>query len=351
MPELLPPTKRGLCEPRDEELWEQLVADVQGGNCALFVGSGPSVPTYGTWRDLVSAVAAAAALDCPTGLVPSQFPEFLEKCRLSMPDTQYQNILKSKLTPEGKDSYRPVHSAMLRANFRTYVTTNFDNMIENAGYHQDTPVSLEGVQRYPDELNPVLLGRRYVTHLHGQAYDHLNGECLLPHIVLTSRDFDSAYQSPDVPEVLRYLLRQYDVVFIGFSADDGVLRRVLDTHMRSYLENLTRSSSRRGAVRGRPRRFYVVRGVVLKNDPENRVTGTAHEDDTEARAEMETWFALPPHVVGEVVPVLYVVNQGDAVHTVLERLLDDLARRGRYTSPPPLRPLGRHLPYPVGVQM
>ncbi len=350
---LLQPTKQGLCQPEDEDNWKRLVGDVQGGNCALFVGSGPSVPTYGTWRKLVAAVAAAAGVECPKDLPPSTFPDFLDECRGpegSKTDLAYRSTLKDFFDPIGKELYRPVHSAMLRANFRTYVTTNLDSMIENAGQHQDVSIRPENIQRYPTELSPVLLGRRTVTHLHGQAYDWSSGECLLPDVVLSRRDFEQAYDSPDVPDILLHLLRYYNVLFVGFSAEDGVLQRVLRTDLRTFLKRMGLRSPCQQHQGGGQRRFYVLRDTPLIS--REGTIGTPEDEVRKTRAEIKSWFDIPSYVVGEVIPILYVVGDGDSVHTALDRLLTELQERARYAAhAAPPKPASIRAPYLAGKEI
>lgn len=185
------PKANGLCDDHDVRNWQHLLAEVATGNCALFLGSGPSAPMYGTWRTLVDLMAEAANLEVPRNVPARKYPDFLQGCRRQIDQedpSKYQNILETVFSPVGKDPYRPVHAALVRTRFKAFVTTNYDNCLENAGRLQPTALRPGSIQSYPDELSPTRLGDRFVTHLHGRAYDEA-GTCSLPHIVLTREDF------------------------------------------------------------------------------------------------------------------------------------------------------------------
>jgi len=332
-PQLFEPKKDNLCASEDEEHWAQLVSDVQTGNCALFVGSGCSIPDYGTWRQMVERVGADAHQEVPPDLRPIGYPRFLGLCRETMGEEAYRASLGSILTPNGKEPYRPIHGAMVRTAFASFVTTNYDASLENADCLQPKVLPPGSVLSYPDDrLDPTRLRSRSMFHLHGRAYD--GQACLLPRIVVTDRDFEEAYRRNDVTNTLRSLLSELSVLFVGFSSDDGVLQRVIREHMGPYEDNLLQAPHPPKGT-GDDVRYYVLRDVCVRRwrvsvangeeAPPIEIAAVDRREWDVAHAEARSWFEHPPWELGRRVrPIVYARSQDDNLHTALTSLMHRL---------------------------
>jgi len=241
--DLKQPLNNGLCDQEDDAGWQGLLADVRSGRCVAFIGSGCSRPIYGSWREFVTFMAKRAGELAPDSSVPPRtFPDILQKCKAALDARGYQsycNALREFLDPQDKDRYRDIHAALVHANLCSYVTTNYDNCIENAGVVKPNPLKPDAVQSYPrDTLRTAPLTQRYVIHIHGRAYDGTGAKCLLPDIVVTRDDFTNAYKRSDVTALLRTLITEHCVVFVGFSAEDGILEMIIQDHVRPWLDGL-----------------------------------------------------------------------------------------------------------------
>ena len=333
-PPLIEPRKSGLCMPEDEENWRELVADLREGDCALFLGSGCSVRDYGTWKQMVERVAAAAQMEVTEDLRPIDYPALLDLCRETMGENAYRDSLESILTPNGKEPYRPIHRAMIQAAFASYVTTNYDSSLENADCLHPKMLPAESVSSWPnDTLRPTKLRTRGVFHVHGRAYAE-DGTCLLPNIVATDKDFKAAYDRGDVTSTLRTLFSDLSVLFVGFSSEDGLLERVIREHLGPYEDNLSQGphppENEKDEVK-----YYVLRDVCIRKWRVSLASGeevppteveavSGHEWDA-ARVEATKWFQHPPwKFETRVRPIVYARREDDVLHDALTSLMNQL---------------------------
>ncbi len=100
------------------------------------------------------------------------------------------------------------------------VTTNFDGLFERA----DPNLPSSAPPRLPDPHND--LDFRGVVHIHGRT-DADDG--VPPELVLSSADFGRAYLSDGwATRFIRRLLERFQVVFIGYSAEDPPVQYLLE---------------------------------------------------------------------------------------------------------------------------
>ena len=100
------------------------------------------------------------------------------------------------------------------------VTTNFDSLFELA----DPTLAWSAPPRLPDPHNDTDFSG--VVHIHGRS-DAVNG--VAPELVLSSADFGRAYLSDGwATRFIRRLLERFQVVFVGYSAEDPPVQYLLE---------------------------------------------------------------------------------------------------------------------------
>ena len=131
-------------------------------------------------------------------------------------------IIRSKNKPA------PIHRALMRLADRggvvTIITTNFDLLFENAARNMKSPVqtyALGGIPRptLRQEFNGVL-------HIHGTL--DRNPE-RTPDLIISDQDFGEFYlRRRIVPDLIYDAARLYNLVLVGYSANDPPMRYLLD---------------------------------------------------------------------------------------------------------------------------
>ena len=132
-----------------------------------------------------------------------------------------------------------VHKALLSLSKhsgnsrRKLVTTNFDTLFEKALNIE--PKELEKIYSAPLLPDPEKHNFQGIIYLHGRLPDNNNNDSNdefkdgLNELVLTSGDFGQAYMTKGwATQFVTGLFKQYTVCFVGYSADDPVLRYILD---------------------------------------------------------------------------------------------------------------------------
>jgi hypothetical protein len=113
---------------------------------------------------------------------------------------------------------------LVRATWAGIVTTNYDNLIEQAlapaieSTHWVNDVQIHGdTVRLAEALTASGQEKLFFVKLHGS----LGG----PRVVLTTEDYDEAYlRSPRISTFLSALMLHYHVLFIGCSLEDEIVR-------------------------------------------------------------------------------------------------------------------------------
>lgn len=101
------------------------------------------------------------------------------------------------------------------------VTTNFDDLFNKAGVTDDYT---DSAPRLP---NPRKKSWRSVVHIHGRLKDHADYD--FENLVLNTEDFGQAYMLDGwATKFIVDLFRRFDVVFVGYSLNDPVMRYMMD---------------------------------------------------------------------------------------------------------------------------
>ncbi len=255
---------------------------------------------------------------------------------------RYLEELQKYFDPSKADDYRDIHAALVRTDFRSFVTTNYDDSLRCAGtLLKPPPIRPDAVRSFPvDRLRPSDLRDRWIIHVHGRAYDS-TGKCCLDKIVLTKKDFDSAYKRLDLIQTLGGLLLDLSVVFIGFSAKDGALSRVMKKHTVPFLAGLGKHETPPGPS-AYGVRYYVFRPVAFapvsdETEREGQPVVTWRYDSGEVQREERTalgWFTVDGGDLHKSVrPILYRWQESDSRHKNLTVLMQFLQNSAPYDAP------------------
>lgn len=144
-------------------------------------------------------------------------------------------------------------SQILRTNYHSFITTNFDPVIYKYAYHTINSIIVEA---YPRDLGKPT--KNSLTYLHGAGFEILKG--YEPNIILTQSDYDDAYGG--ISYVTKFLseLIYFDIVFIGFSLSDAYINKVFDD-----LERMRNKTIEQYGKEYNPQIFDRKRFVLLPN--------------------------------------------------------------------------------------
>lgn len=249
---------------------ENLVGCVKRGECILFLGAGAHAPPvagmpWGYPEDkrvpMAGSLAQTLARDCEfEKQLPGEPPGDLQRvslCYETSPGLGRQALIAAliHLLEEGKDP-SPALRMLAALPFRIIVTTNYDHLLERAlhdlgkqevklVYNPQHDEPAEDVPADPAPERPLLF------KIHGDL-DRRES------IVITDEDYITFIQrmsekeaSHPVPLTVRYRMKQWPILFVGFSLRDYNLRLLFRT-LRWRVD---------------PAKFPVCYSVDLKPDP------------------------------------------------------------------------------------
>ena len=145
------------------------------------------------------------------------------------PQSQVRGTIRRVLRPS-KSRPAPIHRSLMRLSDRgagvAVITTNFDLLLETAASRMRSSVqtyALGAIPRPRPPSNPEFHG---VFHVHGALDRNPNRTSEL---ILSDRDFGEFYlRRRIVPDLIYDATRLYNLVLVGYSANDPPMRYLLD---------------------------------------------------------------------------------------------------------------------------
>jgi hypothetical protein len=212
---------------RNQDLLEGLLWE---GEVIAFVGAGLSNKVYPLWRELVLRLCIRCGIPQDEGnierLSSTELMQMCDKARERKP-VEFGNVLTE--TFARKSTTRVAYRLLVQANFRNYVTTNFDCLLadEVEQYAEEGPIREKAVFAYPMCTGKAFHRRKTATYIHGYCTPgHPSSNQTL---VLGASDFESAYRGDSMlPGFLNALFLDYPVCFIGYQLQEPALQRALD---------------------------------------------------------------------------------------------------------------------------
>lgn len=180
----------------------------------IFVGAGVSASAgVPLWRDLISEIKKELPQD-----VIKEETDFLKIAQLykeQRGEKEYLERVKEILRID-KVAPSPIHDALIKLNPCHIITTNYDNLLEQAVLHNNEHFHI--VRR--DEDIPYNHGERMLIKMHGD-FDSRK-------IVLTENDYyDYRLNYPLIRAFILSLFASKLILFVGFSFNDTNIKNIL----------------------------------------------------------------------------------------------------------------------------
>jgi hypothetical protein len=206
----------------EERLLALATALQRDDSWALWTGAGLSTAAgLPTWAKLVREAAAEFGVEIPScdrEIESNAYPRLLSECfRRAESEGDFWTFVSSRLcggTPA------PVHWLVAALPVELFLTTNYDCLLESAHAIRKGPHPR--VVAYPD-LNVRFVNGGRLIYLHGRCVCDGEGDPLSEdRVVLTERSYQEAYaeQRSTLPALLKLILADFSVLFIGASLSD-----------------------------------------------------------------------------------------------------------------------------------
>jgi len=190
--------------------------DLEAGNAAVFAGAGMSRDSgYVNWPDLLRDIASELGLDVDLE------HDLISLAQFHVNQLKGSSKLARRIVEEFSEQAEssPNHEILARLPIRTYWTTNYDTLIEDA---IKTACKVPDVKHQVDQLNTTRPKRDVVIYkMHGDVH-HAN------RAILYKEQYEQYYQShaPFITALMGDLVSK-TFLFIGFSFTDPNLDYVL----------------------------------------------------------------------------------------------------------------------------
>lgn len=289
-----------------ESVWDRFL---YRDNCVAWIGSGLSVPVgYDDWTTAVSKLCDTCGVDPPNDPSAESLLDLAQDCKERDERAYYETL--HLIYGREVTTRRKAYSLLLRLNLTSYVTTNFDPVLFDY-----TPEYDYNAFAYPD-LHPTRIGEvpPAVFYLHGLAHPDRDPEQL--HLVFARNEFSVAYESGVVSNFLRALLTDRDILFLGCSLSEPVLKPVF-----REVDEILGTISDYGSEYGAPKRL-AVRDVPRRD-------GSIAEEKAEIEEERLKDLGIE---------VLWYKPENPAFHEEIEQVLTGLCRRKGVELRPSLTP-------------
>ena len=212
-----------------------LIRRINSGRCFVLIGSGPSTeigyPSWsalaeGIWKKVVKLNLDADEKSFSRFLDDKSYPEALRQAEIDSKKNRvdFVNLAHETFNSlrENRDINKPIYDFLAQWPFACYLTTNYDNEIQNSLKRENEYFSVLGNQN--QDLANI---RDSATHL----IVKIHSDFLHPNeIILTSADYDKI-QHDSAWEYYRAHLRRifetFDMLIIGHGMKDPDLQYLL----------------------------------------------------------------------------------------------------------------------------
>lgn len=221
--------------PGNRATYDRLKTMLEAGSATAFVGAGASYPLYPLWNQLMvklvdRAVELGLAERDAQGWLeeadsnPHEIASHIHSC---LGESYYDllvSLFQERIGDDGQDHTR-AHAALMRANFKAYLTTNYDPGLLNARHHlyprlqHISPIAWDNTYQIDLWSRRLLKSTKPVLYAHGHVEQPTN-------IILDRESYREAYHDTRYREFFENLWKQEQLVFIGFSFKDVVLRQI-----------------------------------------------------------------------------------------------------------------------------
>ncbi len=217
---------------------------IQSGSAIAFFGAGVSRRAkYPRWTDLLKGLAAKAGKSSTLALTSDALWNAEEIRGMFGSDAAFRKAVARVFAPNGEITDEAILT-LVRLNFRHFITTNYDDVIERAHHKLGKPIqSIEWHEEAKVREFITNIGNRKLA----RACLHIHGMAAQPEtIVLSEEDYLRRYVDATAAQrKLFAILATQNIAFFGFSLTDPAFDEILRV-------------ARRTLGRGEPRHFAVL---------------------------------------------------------------------------------------------
>jgi len=212
-----------------QENINDLIARIRDKECCPFIGAGLSMRAhYPSWAELLSRLKSAVITDTEEELDDESldYKDRAENYKARLGIEKYREILNNEFDPNNdKQPWLPIHEKLIEMPFLSYITTNFDCILENVFSEKGL---LPNYSCYPT-LPISHIRDQHIYHIHG-VVDHANLETTQDSVILTRSDFNEAYApGSTLIKLITCAYTELTLLFIGFTITDQFMIRILES--------------------------------------------------------------------------------------------------------------------------
>jgi len=223
--------------PGNRPVYQRLRELLNARQAIAFAGAGVSAPLYPLWSELLKSLAHAPV---ERGLATAADEEYwlrtAEKRPLQVASQIHQKLTDAHYYPFLYETFKdrppyftPAHDALIRCNFKAWITTNYDQGLVEARRIRRAEVRDTGyaIWNQPTEIERWLSGDGFgpdsgpILFAHGHFAD-------APNIVLDHESYRRAYATPTYRRFYEDLWIREHLIFAGFSFNDVTLTAIAD---------------------------------------------------------------------------------------------------------------------------
>jgi len=224
-----------LAIPGNAPVYKRLRELLMERQAIAFAGAGVSAPLYPLWPGLLKSLAHAPV---ERGLATAADEEYwlriADKRPLQVASQIHQKLTDAHYYPFLYETFKdrppyftPAHDALIRCNFKAWITTNYDQGLVEARRVRRPDIRETGyaIWNQPAEIERWLSGDRFgpdsgpILFAHGHFADAAN-------IVLDHESYRRAYGTPVFRRFYEDLWIREHLIFAGFSFNDVTLTAI-----------------------------------------------------------------------------------------------------------------------------
>jgi hypothetical protein len=219
---------------QSQENIANLLDRIRDKKCCAFIGAGLSTRAgYPSWSKLLNILKTESEEFSGTKINDENLDNYLraEQYQNILGIDAFRNVIRREFDPNNdRQPWLPVHLRLVEMPFVSYVTTNYDCVIENA-YKEK---GYKPIYNYYPLLPITQILNREIYHIHG-IIDPMRLAETQNSIILTRSDFDEAYKSDSkLIQLIKCLYSELTILFLGFNIKDTFMMRILKSSLLEF---------------------------------------------------------------------------------------------------------------------
>ncbi len=199
--------------------FKRILEASENNTLTFFVGAGISaLSNVPTWENLTNAICDEIGIEKKASYSNEDYLRIpqIYYYSINKNKNKYYDFIKNKLLSNSA-KYNTIHKEMLSLNPNSFITTNFDELIEDAATHFCQSFKVVAC----DDDVPKINGDRFIIKAHGD-FRHKN-------IVLKEEDYLNYSENFKLIEtMIKSIFSTNTVVFIGYGLNDYNIKLVLN---------------------------------------------------------------------------------------------------------------------------